>query len=380
VAALRQRARHLLETQRVRICHVEAQLTEQVAALFEQMQGEKQIALATQQELHGKLDQLERERMASLAAEGEAGQLLGEARDALSEAHDQQCQLRRQLTEASEMLVTQHLEIEDARNKSVDSQEPPAALIAELSRLEEECDHLRLELDTAQQGISSRANSSGDELRQRLETAVQEIRDLKARNEVLMSENAKLAHSTSGDTGTAPTADATSSGAGFDWEVQKQLLLSQLETDSDPDDAEHVQAKLTVEGAIRITDQMVAEKEQEIEELRLLLADQAGSIGDMAIGAAAVADVLEQDELIREERENLRQLQEEWREKLRQTEVDVSVERAKIARERLKLDEQIQHVESAQAALNENGGSLNSKHKGARGKWLSRLGLMEEKE
>ena len=52
-------------------------------------------------------------------------------------------------------------------------------------------------------------------------------------------------------------------------------------------------------------------KDQEIAELKELLQQQAENIGNFAVGASAIADVLDQDELIREERENLARMQEE---------------------------------------------------------------------
>ena len=59
--------------------------------------------------------------------------------------------------------------------------------------------------------------------------------------------------------------------------------------------------KLTVQGAIKITDQVVAEKEQEIRELRRVLDSQSQQVGDVAVGAAAFTQLLDNDELIRQE-------------------------------------------------------------------------------
>jgi DNA repair ATPase RecN len=154
-----------------------------------------------------------------------------------------------------------------------------------------------------------------------------------------------------------------------------------LETDFDANDEGQKADKLTVQGAIKITDQVVAEKEQEIQELRRLLENQSQQVGDVAVGAAAVAEMLDTDELIRQERESLKRLQDQLREQLRQAEVDISVERAKLARERAELDEKLRSLESEKANLPSGGdGSGDKGKKGGGRKWLTRLGLGDGKE
>jgi len=178
----------------------------------------------------------------------------------------------------------------------------------------------------------------------------------------------------------APPADLPPSG-GFDWESQKKRLLEQLESDFDGQDPGQKRDRLTVESTIRITDQVVAGKDREIIELRQLLENQASNLGQFAVGAAAVAELMDCDELVRQERENLRRMQEEWREKLRRAEVEISVERAKIARERVELEEKLRSWEAARA----NGPPASSDVLGAdkgksrsRGRWLTRLGLQDD--
>ena len=73
------------------------------------------------------------------------------------------------------------------------------------------------------------------------------------------------------------------------------------------------------------------------------------------------------------QREQLNLMQE----KLRKAEVEISMERAKLARERAVLDERLneaqEHDDNAQLVDDAKGGD---KH--GRGKWLTRLGLREE--
>ena len=65
----------------------------------------------------------------------------------------------------------------------------------------------------------------------------------------------------------------------------------------------------------------------------------------MAVGASAIAELLNTDELIRVERENLTRLQEELQQKLRQAEIEVSLERARLSRERVAMEDRLRQHE-----------------------------------
>ena len=105
--------------------------------------------------------------------------------------------------------------------------------------------------------------------------------------------------------------------------------------------------RLKVEEIVRTTDQLVARRDQEIADLKHLLHNQSCNLESVAVGAAAVGQLLDQDAVVREERENLKRLQDEWREKLREAEIDISVQRAKLARERAELEEKL-HAAASQ--------------------------------
>ena len=99
------------------------------------------------------------------------------------------------------------------------------------------------------------------------------------------------------------------------------------------------------------------------------------------LGASAVAAVLDSDELVRQERESLKRLQDNLREQSKQAEVDISLERAKLARERAELEEKLRGLEAEKANLPSAGGSDGSdKGKKQGRKWLARLGLGENKD
>jgi hypothetical protein len=150
--------------------------------------------------------------------------------------------------------------------------------------------------------------------------------------------------------------------------------LAALEADFEEDNEEDRQEKLKIQEVIRRTDRVAAEKNREIGELRALLESQASNIGTMAVGAAALGQILDTDAVIQEERKNLARLQEEWRDKLRQAEIEISLERAKNARERSQLDEKLRALE--QQGVNPTiVGKEKEPAKPTRGRWLARLGL-----
>jgi hypothetical protein len=158
----------------------------------------------------------------------------------------------------------------------------------------------------------------------------------------------------------------------MDWESQKKRWLASLEED-DRDDEEAVAERQTIEGTIQITDQIVGQKDREIAELKRQLEEQSGGTSG---GTAAMSELLDTDELIREEREKLRLVQDEWREKIGKAEIDISVERAKIARERMELEEKLRVYQNEQATRPSDG-TPAAPEKPARGRWLSRLGLKD---
>ena len=70
---------------------------------------------------------------------------------------------------------------------------------------------------------------------------------------------------------------------GSDWESLKQKLLADLETEFDENEESKKADKLSVQGAIKITDQVVAEKDGEVEELKRMLDSQAQQVGEVAV-------------------------------------------------------------------------------------------------
>ena len=208
-----------------------------------------------------------------------------------------------------------------------------------------------------------------EDLQRRFEMAVDNVRQLKRRNTEIEEE---LAAYQAG----AGRPSAAAGGPTQDWESTKKRMLAEL---NDDEDHKHGPAlsgdeRLTVEGAIRITDEMVIQRDREIVELKQQLEKFGNRTDD-------TAQVLDQDTIIQQERQRLLALQQEWQEKMRQAEVDISVQRARIARERSDVEEKLRVLESekeslaAQRASGEPS-SPDKPSKPAR-RWLARLGLKE---
>jgi hypothetical protein len=76
-------------------------------------------------------------------------------------------------------------------------------------------------------------------------------------------------------------------------------------------------------------------------------------------------------------------VQQEWRDKLKQAEIDISVERARVARERLELEEKLQWLEAEKQKIVPADGKTGGKGEAgsaAQRRWWARLGLKEADE
>lgn len=325
----------------------------------------------------------ERDDLAKQLAEARSERLKLEAEHAKAIA--EQHRLEAELEDRESQLLRQQGSFDKQEASSRMLEVDTAHLEEQLAQLAEENRELREQLQDAlaqSQGGSGNgavADASAlDDLRRRLEMATSDLRDLRKKNEDLQQQLAKAAK----NGGNVPKAAAST---GMDWEAQKRRLLEQLENDLDDDDPQQKAEKLTVKHAIETTDRILAEKntiiedrDREIEELRRLLENQSDNIGNVAVGAAAIAGMFDADELIRQERDNLQQLQESVREQHMRMELEISLERAKLARERAELEEKLQSFESdnrGRAANSASDAAADKNKKQPRGRWLTRLGL-----
>ncbi len=167
------------------------------------------------------------------------------------------------------------------------------------------------------------------ELLHQLECKQTECERLQGLNESLAAEIAekKLRHETQGDSITPSLEEMT-------WEQRKTLILQQLERDEAY--APHNQSRMI--DIVAETERIVQDRDREIEELRELLRQQPTTTADQqVVGAASIAQILDSDQLIREERRQMQLLRHEWQEKLRQCEIEISLRRAKLARDERRL-------------------------------------------
>ena len=352
-----------------------------------QKQAEQTQARLKQLEtLHGEVarerDQIwnEKQRLATdlAKAQADAGAEITAAREAAAaQAQRMQSELSAELQRrAAEM----ERELAPLKRQLVDQGDAGAAL----ARLRDENKQLEEWLTEAK---ASAAGGSADvssqeliDLQRRLEIATSDCRDLKNKNAELQEQlaNSKQA----GPQGNIPTGGS----GGMDWEAQKQRMLAQLESDYDHSDPVQKAERLKIEEALKVTEAVVANKDhelqgikQELEELRGLLENQSNNIGEFAVGASAFAGMLDKDELVKQERENLQKMQDTMREQLKKAEIDISMERAKIARERAELDGKLHALERerAQITLSDGAAGGDKAKKPGRGRWLSRLGLSD---
>jgi chromosome segregation ATPase len=313
------------------------------------LEAEAQLAIARQrqEELRQEAAAANNAAAASSTGERDQNQEVARLREALNAAHAESERLAAQLKDA-----------------------PAAGDADEVKKLRKERDSLRRKLTETENKLAETAQGEQDgqhqeDLKRRLELAMDELRETKRANAELET---KLKSK-----GAGVVAIGVGSGA-LDWEAQKQRLLASLEADDvDQRDEDAVEERQSIENTIELTDRVVAEKDAEIEALRRQL--ESGAAGG-ASTAAAVSELLDSDEIIRAEREKLAQAQAEWRERIGKAEIDISMERAKIARERMELEERMRHYQDERPEESADTSSEKS-GKPVRGRWLTRLGLKD---
>ena len=248
----------------------------------------------------------------------------------------------------------------------------------ELSRQSEELDDLVREkieliqrLDAAEKYAGEGGGGEGDFEAERDELRG-EIERLQGENEELRREvesfKSRPAEPGGGTVHGAAVVAAT------DWESQKAQILAALEKEGEDVTSPRTEDRVKISEVLGRTDAVIAEKDREIRELTALLQERTENMGTVAVGAAAVGDLLDKDEIIVQERSRLEELKKEWEAKLRQAEVEISLERAALAREKQILAEAVaKHPEVKSHGHGEGKGSETS-----RKKWMSALGLSDE--
>jgi hypothetical protein len=198
----------------------------------------------------------------------------------------------------------------------------------------------------------------------RYEMALCDLRELKARHADLQKHLAEVEK----DRAQVP---APAPGGVLDWETEKRRILAALEASEELHEPEAGAERLQIQEIVAQTQRLLAEKDRHIEELRKAAENPAGGVA----ASAAREEILDQDAVVREERENLRRLQDEWREKLRQAEVDLSVQRAKLARQEAEINEKLRRLQPSGGPGENSPEAPRTPEKPPRGRWLNLLGL-----
>ncbi len=205
-----------------------------------------------------------------------------------------------------------------------------------------------------------------------------EVADLKQQNVDLAAQLAKLQMS-----GNHNPPHLNLCQESMTWEERKRLILQQLEEESsDFDSPETHRSRVEISEVLNVTQAELERRDREIAELQSIIEQQSNTREGVAIGAAAIAQMLDSDELLQQERERLRAIQQEWEDKLRNAEIEMSLERAKLARERAQLEERLRaqleskHDEPPKAAPADDKPTDPKAAKPTR-KWLEHLGLKD---
>ncbi|MGL4511818.1 MAG: hypothetical protein ACRCT8_01900 [Lacipirellulaceae bacterium] len=315
------------------------------------------------------------ERLRTAEAEAGAAALTGEVESltaALAEASAQVGALAATPRELAELRGKFEMALEDLgrhRARVAELEEelstrpaPGETEGAEAALLRQERDDLAAQVDQLMASpIATVAADDGeiDDLRRRFEMAVEDVRRLK-------TEKGELEDRLAAGGGQSAAPDA----GGNDWESQKRRLLAALESEGEPSDTERQRDRATIQGTLQITDNVVAEKDREIQRLCAELETASGL--DIGSVDAATAALLDEDELIKAGRERIQVLERALEEKVRTAELELSFERAQIARAQSEVAEQALELQTLRAAAAGQNPAVAGE---ARRNWLNKLGL-----
>lgn len=237
--------------------------------------------------------------------------------------------------------------------------------------LEEAIAQLEAAVSNGAAEAANKADDGGEEeYRRRYEMALDDLRELKASNSSLQEQlsKARVAASTFAKEDRAHQPS-------LNWETEKLRILAALESELDENNSEQRAERLKIEEVLQSTERAIAEKDKEIQELKQRL-EKSASAEPLDQMAAAIEQTLQNDIVIQQERERLRQLDEQLQSRLCRAEIEISLERAKLARDRAEIEERLRAagLDAAKTPADSKGATAEPP---PRGRWLSRLGLTE---
>ncbi len=316
-------------------------------------------------------------------AEDEANAKLAELRDELTAVYETNAALQAELMAAKETVWSLDEHQTDSRTsgrstgKSTANEPTDSAMIAELHAEIESLHETLAAIRSNTWAIDSRdgdATAGGDQA-DATASMTAEIADLREQNADLATQLARLQMA---GIHNAPHLNLGKlSQESMTWEQRKRLILQQLENETAAANPEEYQNhRNEVEEILRITQAEIERRDAEIAELQAIVQQQANTREGVAIGAAAIAQMLDSDELVKLERAKLASIQQEWEAKLREAEIEMSLERAKLSRERAELEERLRNPAkvikpaSLEPAVSVDGKPVR--------RWLEHLGLREK--
>jgi len=209
---------------------------------------------------------------------------------------------------------------------------------------------------------------------------VAEIESLRSQLESLVEQNNQLATELAHLTVQRTVDQSSDATASMSWEERKALLYRQFESEDDavPFDPEQHASEQCVQlnHEMACMQKELRARDSEIAELRSLL-EQRPEVqdNDLAVGAAAITRLFDDDELIREERARLKEIQAEWETKFRDMEIAASIARASLARERRQLECQNAELEEQLAHLKQELRQESIVGPAQPRRWFAKLGL-----
>ncbi|WDQ15761.1 hypothetical protein PSR62_19255 [Rhodopirellula sp. P2] len=230
----------------------------------------------------------------------------------------------------------------------------------------------------------------------------EELQSERMRSHELQTQNEELAAQLASSGVTRTVSDTQGCDDSMSWEERKAKILEQMENDDfneesfleslsqssqdiaasiDPDWIHNPVAFIDdLVDRLAQAEQTIAERNAEIHELQILLQNRADTRNDnVAFGAAAIAGMVDSDELVMAERARLAELKTEWEDKFRTAEIEVSLERAKLSRERQTLARRAEELEEQIEQLQREKRDARDYPKAGR-RWLAELGLQSEGE
>lgn len=261
-------------------------------------------------------------------------------------------------------LARQKAELEE-RNNGVELryQSTAQSNSQQIIDLEAFINHLQKELQATRDQLIHYEKSGNtpcptDELESQLAEAKLEIQDLKLQNSDLASQVAKQPLLASGSSGPLPFEESN-----LKWEDRKRLILQQFVEEESLEDKS---VRTEIEKIIASTERVLAQKDLEFQTLQRKMELLGQEENDRI---ATTSKILDANELIQQERHKLQTMQRDWEEKLRQAEIDLSMARAKLAREITELEKERSNFRNSQ-----NGDKDRVKTR----KWLDHLGLRDD--